>query len=134
LWCGRNWHVHEGSIFSKYGVSPTFVTMNLRIVLENTIKAHFWGFKFIPNPVHLRKCFINFFRWVGRSLLNIIKSPLKDFHEHINVFPKTLGDCSLITGWPIFYTKGHNNPHKNTLIYYKNNFVLIFQCSKSNGN
>jgi hypothetical protein len=41
---------------------PSLDTIKPRMVLENTMNAHLFGFKLIPNSLHFRKHFLNLSR------------------------------------------------------------------------
>ncbi len=78
-----SWGVIGTSIFAK--ASTFFGSMILllnimkpRIVFENTMNAHLFRFKLIPNSWPLRKHLLNFSRCVDRSL-KIVKSSRKIF-------------------------------------------------------
>jgi hypothetical protein len=103
---------------------PFLDTMNLKMVLENTMNAHLSKFRLIPNSLHLIKHLFNFSRWVDKSL-KIIKSSRNIFMNIIMYITKSFSYCPLINGQSIFYTKWHHNPHKSPPICYKGSFVLI---------
>ncbi len=45
---------------------PYLDSMKPRMVLENTMNAHLFGFRLIPNSLHFKKHFLNFSRCVDR--------------------------------------------------------------------
>ncbi len=47
---------------------PSLDIVKPRMVRKNTMNAHLFGFKPIPNFLHLKKHFLIFSRWVDRSL------------------------------------------------------------------
>jgi hypothetical protein len=50
---------------------PSLDIMNPKMVLENTMNAHFLGFKLILNFLHFKKHFFNFSRSIDRSLKKV---------------------------------------------------------------
>ncbi len=108
---------------------PSLYTRIPRMVPENTINAHFYGFKLIPNSLHLRKHFVSFSRGVDRSLKNY-KFIKKYLHEYINVLMKYFGYYHLIKGRSIFYTKWHHNPHNSPLVCHKGGSMIVLWCNQ----
>ncbi len=111
-----SWEVIGTSMFTKASTFlgsitfPSLDTMKPRRVPANTINMHFFGFRLIPNFLH----FINFlleFLKVSWHVIENYKVVKKYFHEYMNVHMKHFS-CLLISGWSIFYTKWHHNPHK----------------------
>ncbi len=79
---------------------PSLDIMKTRIVLENTMNAHLFGFKLIPNYLfnkHLKKHFMSFSRWVNK-LLKTIKSSRKIFMNTSMYFWNVLITTPLIMG------------------------------------
>ncbi len=60
---------------------PSLDPMKPKIVPKNTMNARLFGFRLIPNSLHLRKHFFSFSRWVDMSL-KIVKSSRKIFMIH----------------------------------------------------
>jgi hypothetical protein len=61
---------------------------------------------------------------IGHVIKNS-KKKIKNFHEYINVFMKSFGDCFLIGRWSIFDPKRQYNPYKSPPINNKDGFVLL---------
>jgi hypothetical protein len=63
----------KASTFLGSMILPSLDIMKPKMVPKNTMNAHVYGFKLIPNFLHLIKQFFNFSRWVEKSL-KIMKS------------------------------------------------------------
>jgi hypothetical protein len=55
-------------IFFKLGNLPSFETINPKIIIENTIKVHIFGFELMLYSMHFWKHNLKFCKWVSMSL------------------------------------------------------------------
>ncbi len=62
LWIFKWWHVYYCLFFLKIGGFPSFEIIKPNIVLENTINAHFFGFKMMPYSLHFSKHSLTFWK------------------------------------------------------------------------
>jgi hypothetical protein len=61
----------KASTFLGSVTFPSLDIMKPRIVLENTMNAHLFGLRLIPNYLHLKKHFLSFSRCIDKSLKTI---------------------------------------------------------------
>ncbi len=110
----------------RFSNLPSLEIINLSIIPKNTKNAHLFGFKLIPNFLHLWKHSLSLARWMSISLYKIKSFKKKsliclDFFKHFIYY-------FLVSGKSILNPKSHNYPSENYPIYYKCCLVYLLWC------
>ncbi len=72
-------------IFFRFGNFPSLETIKPKIIFENTINAHLFGFKLMPYSLHFWKHSLSFCEWFSMSLY-IVKASKISSKNYPNTF------------------------------------------------
>ncbi len=111
--------------FLGFGSFPSFETMNLSVMPENTIMAHFFRLQLISYSQHFSKHFRNLDNCVSTSLKKA-KSSKKSFIV-IQVILESFTHRFLVGRWHIFESQWHYHPNKCSPICNECHLVMALE-------